>query len=169
MMTNPGHFVAEGMSTVSWPFALLVSGGAFLLFFLQTGLDISREGGQRPQTVASLGVVGAVYGTAGIVLLGLVAGLLTRLLGGSKPIGWVIRALALSFSSALVYAALGLLFNVFLGWNTSLTFGVTGVLWAIGPMIAVFREVSGGRIGVSVTLATVCGALVLFGWASVTV
>jgi hypothetical protein len=155
MMTNPGHILTERMSAISWPFALLVSGAAFGLFFLQAGLDVARGDDQSVQTAGALTVVGALYGTAGIVLLGFAAWLLTRLFGENKPVGWTIRAFALSYSSALVY--------------TSLAFGVTGVLWALGPMIAVFKELSGGSTGISIALATVCGGLVLWGWASLTV
>ncbi len=169
MMTNPGQIVAQRMSTVSWPFALLVSGAAFGLFFLQTGLDIARGDDQLLQTAGALTVIGALFGTAGLLLLGFVAWLLSRLFGGGRPAGWTIRALALSYSSALVYAAIGLPFNLLLGWNTSLAFGVTGVLWALGPMIAVFKELSGGQLGPSIVLATVCGGAVLFAWASIIV
>ena len=93
MITNPGHFVAEGMSTVSWPFALLVSGGAFLLFCDRLDSHFSREGGQRPDRRVlrrrGRGVRHSRHCAAGLV-----AGLPTCLLGGSKPVGWVIRALA---------------------------------------------------------------------------
>ena len=166
MMTNPGHILADRMSIVSWPFALLVSGAAFGLFFLQTGLDIARNNDQLLQSAGALTVIGVLYGTGGLVLIGIVAWLLTRLFGKKKSVGWTIRAFALSYSSALVYAAIGLPFNLLLGWNTSLAFGVTGVLWALGPMIAMFRELSGGSIGISIALATVCGSFVLWGWAS---
>ena len=64
-----------------------------------------------------------------------------------------------------VYAFFGLVMNVAFGWNTALAFGVTGVLWAIGPMIATLREMLGGRIEPSVVLATILGGLTLFGWA----
>lgn len=168
MMTNPGQVVAARMSTVSWPFALLVSGSAFSLFFLQTGLDIARGNDEVLRTAGASAVIGALYGSVGIVFMGVLAWLLSRLFAARQPAGWVIRALALSYSSALVYAAIGLPFNLVLGWNTSLAFGVTGVLWALGPMNAVFKELSGGRIGPGIALATVCGGLVLLGWATLT-
>ena len=48
----------------------------------------------------------------------------------------------------------GLVFNLFFKWNTSLAFGVTGVLWALGPIMAVFRQLSKGKIAGSVVFAT---------------
>ena len=115
---------------------------------------------------ARLALYGAAYGTAGIAAIGLVAWALSKFIGGDQPPGWVIRAVALSYSSGLVYGAAGLVFNLFFKWNTSVAFGVTGVLWALGPMMAVFRNLSKGKIAGSVALASICGALVLLGWGS---
>ena len=62
---------------------------------------------------------------------------------------------------------IGLLFNLFFGWNTAVAFGVTGVLWALGPMIAVLKGMVGGRSWPATLLATACGLMVLLGWARV--
>lgn len=79
---------------------------------------------------------------------------------------WSIRAISLSYSPTLVYAASGLLFNLFLGWNTAVAFGVTGVLWALGPINAAVKEMVNGKTGPSIVLSTICGVLVLFAWAA---
>ena len=164
MMVNPGQVLAQGLGKVSWPFALSVSGAAFALFFFQTGLDRWHVSSLSAVRCLLLALMGAAYGTVGIAAIGLVAWALSKLIGGEQPPGWVIRAIALSYSSALVYAAVGIVFNLGFKWNTSLAFGVTGVLWALGPMMAVFRQLSKGKIAASVVLATICGALVLLGW-----
>ena len=164
MMVSPGQLLSQGLSKISWPFALSVSGAAFALFFFQTGLDRSHAGLVTTARCWTLALEGALYGTAGIAAIGLVAWALSKFIGGDQPPGWVIRAVALSYSSGLVYGAVGLVFNLFFKWNTSLAFGVSGVLWALGPMMAVFRQMSKGKIAGSVALATVCGALVLLGW-----
>lgn len=65
--------------------------------------------------------------------------------GKSGGLGEAVRAFALAYSAALVYVVIGLLFNLFFGWNTAVAFGVTGVLWALGPMIAVLKGMVGGR------------------------
>ena len=164
MMVNPGQMLTQGLGKVSWPFALSVSGAAFALFFFQTGLDRWHVDRLSAVRCLLLGLLGGVYGTVGIAAIGLVAWALSKLIGGDRPPGWVIRAIALSYSSALVYAVVGLVFNFGFKWNTSLAFGVTGVLWALGPMIAVFRQISKGNLAGSIVLATICGALVLLGW-----
>jgi len=164
MMVNPGQVLTRRLADVHWVFALLVSGAAFTLFFLQTGLDRARGGSGGWPLTLGLGAGGFVYGTLGIAFVGLVAWVLSRLLGGRQDPGWVVKAIALSYGSALVYSAAGLLFNVIFRWNTAVSFGVTGVLWALGPMIAVFQKLSGGKTFGSVLMATVCGALVLLGW-----
>ena len=81
--------------------------------------------------------------------------------------GEAVRAFALAYSAALVYVVIGLLFNLFFGWNTAVAFGVTGVLWALGPMIAVLKGMVGGRSWPATLLATACGLMVLLGWARV--
>jgi hypothetical protein len=164
MMVSPGQLLAQGLGKISWPFALSVSGAAFALFFFQTGLDRLHINTVSLGRCGLLALLGAAYGTAGIAAIGLVAWALSKFIGGDQPPGWVIRAVALSYSSALVYGAAGLVFNLVFKWNTSLAFGVTGVLWALGPMMAVFRQLSKGKIVGSVILATFCGALVLLGW-----
>jgi len=166
MMVSPGQLLAQGLGKISWPFALSVSGAAFALFFFQTGLDRLRAHTLSAGGCARLALFGAAYGTAGIAAIGLVAWALSKFIGGDQPPGWVIRAVALSYSSGLVYGAAGLVFNLFFKWNTSVAFGVTGVLWALGPMMAVFRNLSKGKIAGSVALASICGALVLLGWGS---
>ena len=164
MMVSPGQLLAQGLSHISWPFALGVSGSAFAIFFFQTGLDRLHVSSASPIHCALLALLGAVFGTAGIAAIGAVAWSLSLLIGGQEPPDWVIRAIALCYSSALVYGVVGLIFNLCFRWNTSLSFGVTGVLWALGPMMTVFRQLSKGKILSSVVLATLCGALVLLGW-----
>jgi len=61
----------------------------------------------------------------------------------------------------------GLIFNLAAGWNTAIAFGVTGVLWALLPVIAILREMTGEKLGVSLAISTLCGGLILCGWALV--
>jgi len=166
IMMNPGSVIQQQLADVAWPSAMVVSGLAFTLFFLQTGLDLSRAGKATAGTVFGLLVIGAIYGTIGIALVGVIAWAASKSLGGSKPMDWSIRAISLSYSPTLVYAASGLLFNLFLGWNTAVAFGVTGVLWALGPINAAVKEMVNGKTGPSIVLSTICGVLVLFAWAA---
>jgi hypothetical protein len=98
-------------------------------------------------------------------LLASIAWLLARPFGGEEPVGWAVRAFGLAYAPALIYAGLGVVANIALGWHTALAFGVTGVLWALGPMIVAIRRMTGERTGISVLIATVCGALMLALWA----
>ena len=173
MFVNPGEALKGALSQVPITVALGISGTAFGLFFLQTGLDLLRA--SQPTLprlamtgnggVAALCLLGVAYGTAGVAVLGTLAWIATRPFGGTMTLEATVRAFGLGYCPALVYAVLGLAANVALGWNTALAFGVTGVLWAIGPMIATLREMLGGRTWLSVVLATMLGGLALFGWA----
>jgi hypothetical protein len=173
IFVNPGGALKGALSDLPVQIALGISGTAFGLFFLQTGLDLARVGGQTlPRFamtgnagVAGLCLLGVLYGTLGVALLGAIAWFATRALGATLTPEATIRAFALGYCPALVYAAFGIVMNVAFGWNTALAFGVTGVLWAIGPMISTLREMLGGRIWPSVILATFLGGLTLLGWA----
>lgn len=165
IMLNPGHVIRDLLNDVPLPFCFAASGLAFTFFFLQTGLDLWRAGSKSPAGVVALTLLGALYGTAGVAVVAALAWAVSRPLGGNRSIDWVLRAFALSYCPALIYAALGLLFNLAFSWHTSIAFGATGVLWALAPLIFACREMSGERPWVGVVLATLCGGLLLFGWA----
>lgn len=166
MIINPGAVLKTSMERFPWPLALTVSGLAFLLFFLQTGLDLGRAGHADNHRIAVLAFTGLLYGTLGIALVGSAAWLLTRPFHQPpRAVGWVVRAFCLGYSAALVYGVLGLGANLLLGWNTAIAFGVTGVLWALGPMTGTIKELIADKPWVAVAVATLCGGVVLFGWA----
>ena len=164
VMIDPGNLLKSRVPETGFGVALGVSGLAFLLFFLQTGIDRAREGQIGAKTVVVLSFVGLVFGTVGVSIIGLVGWTGVHLMGGNGSPGEAIRAFGLAYSPTLIYAAVGLIFNLLLGWNTAVAFGVTGLLWALGPMIGALKEMMGGRSGAAASLATLCGLLVLFGW-----
>ncbi len=173
MFVNPGAALSGALAEVSPRFALGVSGAAFGLLFLQTGLDLLRAGGptlpllalRGPLGVVGLTLIGILYGTVGIWLLGVMAFVATRPFGATLALGPTVRAMALGYSPALFYVLLGLAANLLLGWNTAVAFGVTGLLWALGPMIGTLRGMLAGRTAIAVVMATLLGGLMLFGWA----
>jgi hypothetical protein len=173
MFVNPGAALKGALAEVSPMFALGVSGTAFGLLFLQTGLDLLRVGQPTlpllaltgPLGVVGLCLLGVLYGTLGVSILGAIAFSITRPFGATLALGPTVRAIALGYSPALFYALLGVVANVLLGWNTAVAFGVTGLLWALGPMIATLRAMLGGQTRLSVILATVLGGIMLLGWA----
>ena len=164
VMIDPGSLLKSRLPETGFGVALGVSGLAFLLFFLQTGLDRAREGQIGGKTVVVFSLVGLAFGTVGVAIIGLVGWTGARLLGGKGSLGEAIRAFGLAYSPTLIYATVGLVFNLLLGWNTAVAFGVTYLLWALGPMIVALKEMVGGRSGAAAALATICGFLVLLGW-----
>jgi len=82
----------------------------------------------------------------------------------NKPIGWAISSFCLSYSGALIYGIFGLVFSFFFDWRTAIAFGVTGVLWATGPIIVSIREMTEGKSVLSIPLATLAGTVVLISW-----
>ncbi len=164
MMLNPGGTLKQATAEATWREAMLVSGSAFVLFFLQTGLDLARAGKAGAGSIIGLLVLGAVFGTAGVGLVGLLAWLLSRPFRSERALDWTMRAYALAYSPALVYGVCGVLANLALGLDTAIAFGVTGVLWALHPMMAVNDELTGGRRVLSALISTACGGVVLLGW-----
>lgn len=165
MMINPGEVVKQQMGKVPWPFSLSVSGLAFCLFFLQTGLDMFRANQISMTMVFIISGIGIVYGTLGVVLIASLAWGLSQGSQSSHSLGWTISSFALGYSATFVYALTGLVFSLALGWKTAVAFGITGVLWALRPNIFTIRAISGDRTAFSIALATLCGAILLFGWA----
>lgn len=164
VMFNPGGLIKEQLSTVRWPLTLLIPGLAFALFFMQTGLDRMNVGDMDITGTLVLTAVGLFYGTIGVALISLVGWVGSRIFGGKSTITNAIKLFSLVYSPTLVYVVLGILANLMFGWRTAVAFGVTGVLWAIGPMITSLRQMTGGKTIASVVLATICGAFLLLGW-----
>ena len=167
MILNPAQVVKGALDQVPWPFCLSVSGLAFTLFFLQTGLDMHRVGTASAGAAVGFTFLGLAFGTAGVALVATVAWALARLLGGERSLEWTVRAFCLAYTPTLIFAVVGLIFNLAAGWNTAIAFGVTGVLWALLPVIAILREMTGEKLGASLAISTLCGGLILCGWALV--
>lgn len=165
MIMNPGEVIKKQMNRVPWPFSLFISGLAFTLFFLQTGLDMYRNAQIGTSTVILITILGIIYGTAGISAVAALAWVLCSSKENEYSLDWTISSFALGYSATLVYVLTGLIFSVLFGWKTSVAFGVTGLLWALRPTIVTIRQMSGDRVSFSVTVATLCGAILLFGWA----
>ena len=164
MMISPGSAVKGAMSGIPWFFSAIVSALAFGMFFLQTGLDLYKTGQKGFSYLLMSGGVGVLYGLIGIPLVGILIWVILKAMKTDKAMKSAISSFCLSYSGALVYGMLGLFFSLALGWKTSVAFGVTGVLWAIGPMIITIRELTGGKNVLSIPIATIVSAVVLVSW-----
>ena len=164
MMISPGPTLKTAVSGLPLVFSLLVSALAFLLFFAQTGLDLYKTGQQGLGFVLMAAGAGAVYGITMIQLIWLIIWLVLKLAKCEKGLGWAIRSFCLGYSGTLIYGIIGMIFSLALGWRTSIAFGVTGVLWATGPIIAAIREMTAGKTALGILLSTFAGAVVLFSW-----
>jgi hypothetical protein len=164
MMMSPGTAIKNAVAGIPFYFSVLVSGLAFGLFFLQTGLDLYKTGQQSLFFAIAVTLIGGAFGIVVIPALAVIVWVITKAFGNKKTIKWTISAFCLSYSGALVYCVFGIVASVALGWRTAVAFGVTGVLWAIGPMISTIREIVEGKIYLCVILAAATGSAVLFCW-----
>lgn len=164
MMISPASAVKTAFSEIPWMLSALISALAFGMFFLQTGLDLYKTGQKNLSYLLMSGGLGIIYGLVVIPLLGALIWAILKTMKTDKGIKSAISSFCLSYSGALIYGILGLVFSVALGWKTSVAFGVTGVLWAIGPMIVTIREMTGGKNSLSIPIATLVSAVVLISW-----
>jgi len=164
VVLNPGGLLKSHLKSYSWVWAISVSGLAFMLFFIQTSLDLHRAGETGGGHVVGMAFTGILYGTLGISLFALVAWFLVGSWRKKHTVVWSVKAFGLGYAPALVYTTSGLLANLFLGWNTSLSFGIPGVLWATMPMMAALREMTGGKKLLSLLIALCFGLLVFMSW-----
>ena len=164
MISNPGEAVKKKMTLVPWPYALLISGLSFTLFFLQTGIDLYRVGNIGIDRVILIGMIGLFYGTAGVTLLAIMSWVLAQAGKREYSIDWAISNFALGYTVALIYSICGLLFSLVFKWNTAVAFGITGVLWSLRPTMFTIKQMSGDATAFSIVLTTICGAIMLFGW-----
>lgn len=164
MMLSPGTVLKKAVSGLPFQFSLIVSGSAFLLFFLQTGMDLYKTGRQTILFVILTALTGVAFGIIAVPSVSILIWGITKSFGCKKGIKWTVSAFCLCYSGALIYCILGMIASLVLGWRTSVAFGITGVLWALGPMNSIIREMVGGKIYLCVILSAATGALVLFCW-----
>ena len=164
MMINPATALKTTVAGVQWYFSVAVSAIAFGLFFLQTGLDLYKTGQKDVSFVVLSGGAGLLFGAILIPILGGIIWGILKIAKSNKDIKWAISSFCLSYSGALIYGIIGIIFSLVFSWKTSVAFGVTGVLWAIGPMIMTIREMTEGKNSLSIPIATVISGIVLLSW-----
>jgi hypothetical protein len=165
MILNPAQALRGALERVPWPFCLAVSGLAFTLFFLQTGLDMHRVGTASAGAAVVFTFLGTAMGTIGVALVAALAWAVSRPFGNDRSLEWTVRAFCLAYTPTLIFVAVGLIINLTAGWNTAVAFGVTGALWALYPILAICREMTGEKLAASLVISTICGALILCSWA----
>ena len=152
------------MTKIPWPYSVMVSGLSFTLFSADwSGYVESRP--DRANTVILITVLGLLYGTVGIVLLAVMVWALSQAGERGYTLEWAISTFALGYSATFVYALSGLIFSLAFGWKTAVAFGVTGVLWALRPTLYTIKQMSEERVAFSIAMTTLCGAILLIGWA----
>lgn len=163
LLLDPAGLIVRRLEGVGTAAAMVVSTLAFTTISLQAALDLARTRGDEWDALAALVLRGALLGSVGVAGLAMLAWLLTRPFGTPGP-GHALRAIGGAYGSALIYGIVGLGLNLLLGWNTAVACGVSGLLWALGPLFLALRELAGGRSGVAALLATLGGAAMLGGW-----
>lgn len=163
MMISPAGALKSALSG-RWYISAAVSAVAFGLFFFQTGLDLYKTGQKDFMFVIMFTGLGLAYGAVFIPLMGSLFWWIIKMTKTAMSLPQAVSTFCLCYSGALIYGICGLVFSLALGWKTAVAFGVTGVLWATGPIIHSIRQMTGGKTALSVSLATVAGVAILFSW-----
>lgn len=164
MMMNPRGAINQSFSKFPWFISVVISGLAFGTFFLQTGLDLWKTGQEGFLYVIKITSLGVGFGLVGIPLMAVLMWPVLKFSKSDMSFKSTISFVCLSYSAALVYGVVGLLFSVILGWKTALSFGATGVLWSLGPLMISLRQALKDKIVVAVILTSLAGAFILFAW-----
>ena len=163
-LLNPSQLADSTIRTTT---LLVVPILAFAIFFLQIGLDQVAVGAANWTRPIGLAVAGGLLGLVLALLISGVGWLGTRPFNSQQSLIWVVRSFSGAYLSALIYGGMGLMANLLFGWHTAVAFGVTGVLWSLGPILTTLRRMTANRLGASLILTTLCGLIVLFAWAVV--
>ena len=155
---NPGELINSGIRDNVPVLGIAVSGISFMLLFLLTGLDV--KGG-----IVFPAFKGLLFGTFGIAILGLIIWIIVKGLNSSNKPGYVIGSLALCYTTSMIFTVIGFLLKAVMGWNTSISLGMSGVLFAFSPMISVITSFTGGKRFWDIAIISFAGIYVIFFWA----
>ncbi|MEI6853301.1 MAG: hypothetical protein WCL06_10675 [Bacteroidota bacterium] len=154
---NPGALLSEKPKAGPLIVGFVLSSVAFALFYLQTSLD------KNAPFVLSL-LKGLMFGTAGVALAAVLIWLVVMLFGSKTGLIPVMSAIALSYTTTLIFTLVGLTLHFALGWNTALSCGITGVLAAFAPMSGVIARLCHGKKTLNIMIVTFTGVYVLLCW-----
>ncbi|PRR83694.1 YIP1 family protein [Clostridium vincentii] len=161
---NPATVMEKYSEKKSSYLLLMVSSIAYLLFFLQVGIDKLRVGTVEVGYVIKIALIGFVVGYLGVLLVSILIWMMTKLFKGDWSLNKVTGCIAISYSSTLVYMVCGILAQLILGWNTAITFGITGLLWSLFPVANSIKKITKNNISATVIITTISGILFMFIW-----
>lgn len=157
-LLDPGEIINSEIKSNIPLIGLLISGFSFMMFFILTGLDNQTE-------ILFPAIKGLLFGTIGIAFLAVIIWLIVRGLNNGTKLAHVIGSFSLCYTTTMIFTLLGLFLKIILGWNTSVSLGMSGILFAFSPMISVIASFTGGKRFLDVIIITFAGIYVILFWA----
>lgn len=154
---NPGELLSQKPKAAPLIIGFVISSIAFALFYLQTSLD------KNVPFVLSL-LKGLMFGTMGVALAAVLIWLVVMMFGSKTGLISLMSAIALSYTTTLIFVLVGLTLHFAMGWNTAMSCGITGVLAAFGPMSGVISRLCNGKKTLNIMIVTFTGVYVLLCW-----
>jgi len=157
-LLDPGEIINSEIKSNIPVMGLLISGFSFMMFFILTSLD-NQTGILFPA------IKGLIFGTLGIAFLAVIIWLIVKGLNNGNKLKQVIGSFSLCYTTTMIFTFLGLFLKLILGWNTSVSLGMSGMLFAFSPMISVITSFTGGKRFLDVIIISFAGIYVILFWA----
>jgi len=157
-LLNPGELINSGIKKNLPVSGLAISGISFMLFFTLTALD-NNSG------FVFSAIKGLLFGTIGISFLSVLIWLVVKGIKSDNSLESVIGGFSLCYTTSLIFTFTGLFLKIIMGWNTSVSLGMSGVLFTFNPMISVITSFTGGKRIMDIAIITFAGLYVIFFWA----
>ncbi len=162
LMLNPSSVLTDGQ-VHKWYLDLILPAFAWMLFFLQVGLDRHRQSGYPPGKIVLLSFIGLIAGYVVVFLTGILMSMLLTVFGKNIRLQLGISCIALSHTYKTFSLILGLLYNFF-GYSSSVAFGTVGLLATLLPVYSGIRGLTRGTTFLAPVLAALIGLIFLVFW-----
>jgi hypothetical protein len=142
-----------------WYLYLILPAVGWMLFFLQVGLD-KYYGFWK---VLLMVIIGLISGYSFVGAIGFIMTFILSYLGKELKNDQVISLIALSHTYMASSMFLGLIYNI-IGFNSSASFGIAGLMCTLLPIYAGIRTLSKRKPFMAPLLTTLVGVLLLMSW-----
>ena len=160
--SNPSILYLEE-TKIPWIFYMIFPALSYLFLFLQTGLDRADMGFIEPAGVFKTSVYGLILGCILFFFLSAVLFLIAYIF--KKPIEFlkVLECVGIAHLLPLIINLSGFTFRFLTGWDTSVTFGLTGVMISLIPLLGFILNIYKNKITPVLINITALGIAIILG------
>lgn len=157
-LLNPSELNNSEIKTGTAVSGLFISGLTFMLLFILTGID-------KNEAILLPALKGVFFGTIGILILALFIYILVKLSDKNNSLLNVIIRLSLCYTASIIFTLAGFVLKILFGWQTSVSLGMSGVLFTFSPLISVINLLTDGKRIFGIFIISFAGLYIIFFWA----